>query len=106
VLVRRPEIAFIDDKEGKPVGIHEHIGRRPILAFGNSDGDRQMLEWTTEGNGPRFAAIVHHTDAEREYAYDTDTHVGRFTAEFMESATAAGFTIVDMKNDWSVVFPE
>ena len=79
VLVRLPEMNFIDDKEGKPVGIHPHIGRRPIAAFGNSDGDLQMLQWTAAGEGARFCLYVHHTDAEREWAYDRDSHVGRST---------------------------
>ncbi len=77
VLVRLPEIDFIDDKEGKPVGINHHIGRRPIAAFGNSDGDLQMLQWTTAGEGARLGVLVHHTDAEREWAYDRDSHIGR-----------------------------
>jgi hypothetical protein len=104
VLVRLPEINFIDDKAGKPVGIHMHIGRRPIAAFGNSDGDLQMIQWTTAGSGARFALIVHHTDAQREWAYDRRSHVGRLDKAFDE-AQAKGWTIVDMKKDWKVVFP-
>ena len=99
VLVRLPEINFIDDKTGKPVGINSHIGRRPIAAFGNSDGDQQMLEWTTAGLGARLALLVHHTDAEREYAYDKGTE------KALEEAQAKGWTVVDMKKDWKVIYP-
>jgi hypothetical protein len=104
VLVRLPELNFIDDKEGKPVGIHTHIGRRPIAAFGNSDGDLQMLQWTTAGNGPSFCLYVHHTDAEREWAYDRDSHIGRLD-KGLEEAREKGWTVADMKNDWARVFP-
>ena len=104
VLVRLPEIDFIDDKAGKPVGIHKFIGRRPIAAFGNSDGDLQMLQWTTAGEGARFGLIVHHTDAQRELAYDRDTHVGKLDKALGEAA-AQGWTVVDMKNDWRVIYP-
>jgi hypothetical protein len=104
VLVRLPEIDFIDDKAGKPVGIHKFIGRRPIAAFGNSDGDLQMLQWTTAGEGARFGLIVHHTDAQREWAYDRDTHVGKLDKAVGEAA-AQGWTVVDMKNDWRVIYP-
>ena len=104
VLVRLPELNFIDDKEGKPVGINAHIGRRPIAAFGNSDGDLQMLQWTTAGQGPRFALLVHHTDAEREWAYDKDSSVGRLDKALNE-AEAKGWTVVDMKHDWNVIYP-
>ncbi len=103
-LVRLPEINFIDDKEGKPVGIHRHIGRRPIAAFGNSDGDLQMLHWTAAGTGPRFCLYVHHTDAEREWAYDRESHVGRLDRGLLE-AKSRGWTIVDMKADWNRVYP-
>jgi len=99
VLVRLPEINFIDDKEGKPVGINSHIGRRPVAAFGNSDGDRQMLEWATAGQGLRLALLVHHTDADREYAYDKGTE------KALEEAQAKGWTVVDMKKDWKVIYP-
>jgi hypothetical protein len=105
VLVKLPEIDLIDDKEGKPVGIQSHIGRRPIMAFGNSDGDLQMLQWTTNGDGPRFALIVHHDDAEREYAYDRASHVGRLDKAWDE-AKAKGWTIVSMKDDWATIFPK
>ena len=102
VLVRLPEIDFIDDKEGKPVGIHKQIGRRPIAAFGNSDGDLQMLQWTTAGPGARLGVIVHHTDAEREWAYDRDSHVGRLD-KALDLASEAGWTVVDMRRDWKTV---
>jgi hypothetical protein len=104
VLVRLPQIDFIDDKEGKPVGIHEHVGRRPIAAFGNSDGDLQMLQWTTAGEGARFALYVHHTDAEREWAYDRESSFGRLD-KGLDEANVKGWTIVDIKNDWKVIYP-
>ena len=104
-LVKLPEMNFIDDKEGKPVGIHQHIGRRPIFAAGNSDGDFQMLEWTTGGEGLRFGLLVHHDDADREYAYDRDSHVGRL-ARGLDEGPSRGWTIVSMKNDWKVIHPE
>jgi len=104
VLVRQPELDFFDDKEGKPIAIHQRIGRRPIAAFGNSDGDLQMLQWTTAGSGARFALYVHHTDEEREWAYDRDSSVGRFD-KGLDEARAKGFTVVDMKRDWKVVYP-
>ncbi len=104
VLVRQPEIDFIDDKAGKPVGIQRHIGRRPILAFGNSDGDYQMLEWITAGPGSRLGLILHHDDGEREYAYDRESHVGRL-AKALDDADAKGWKVVSMKDDWARVFP-
>ena len=104
VLVRLPELNFFDDKEGKPVAIHQHIGRRPIAAFGNSDGDLQMLQWTTAGQGPRFALYVHHTDGEREWAYDRKSSIGRLD-KGLDEAQKKGWTVVDMKQDWKVVFP-
>jgi phosphoglycolate phosphatase-like HAD superfamily hydrolase len=104
VIVRLPEIDFIDDKDGKPVGIHKFIGRRPVMAFGNSDGDFQMLEWTTSGPGARFGLIVHHTDAVREYAYDRESSVGRLD-KALEEAKAKDWTVVGMKKDWRRVFP-
>ncbi|MGD8252466.1 MAG: HAD family hydrolase, partial [Desulfobacterales bacterium] len=104
VIVRLPEIDFIDDKAGKPVGIHKFIGRRPAAAFGNSDGDLQMLQWTAAGKGLRFCLLIHHTDAEREWAYDRDSHVGRLDKAMVE-AKAAGWTLVDMKTDWRVIYP-
>jgi phosphoglycolate phosphatase-like HAD superfamily hydrolase len=104
VIVRLPELDFIDDKEGKPVAIDKFIGRRPLAAFGNSDGDLQMLQWTTAGPGPRFALYVHHTDAEREWAYDRASSVGRLD-EGLAAAAAGGWTVVDMARDWVTVFP-
>ena len=103
VLVKLPEVQFVDDKEGKAVGIQTFIGRRPIAAFGNSDGDFQMLEWTTAGKGARFALIVHHTDAEREWSYDRDSHVGKLTRG-LDEAPRRGWTVVSMKDDWKTVF--
>jgi phosphoserine phosphatase len=103
VLVRLPEVDFVDDKAGKPVGIQRFIGRRPIAAFGNSDGDLEMLQYTTGGPGARFALIVHHTDAEREWAYDRDSDVGRLD-KALDEAVAKGWTIVNMKRDWRVVY--
>lgn len=104
VLVRQAAIAFIDDKAGKPVGIARHIGRRPILAVGNSDGDYQMLEWTTAGPGRRLGLLVHHDDGEREYAYDRDSHIGRLS-QAMDDAAAKGWVLVSMKRDWNPIFP-
>jgi hypothetical protein len=104
VLLRIPELDFIDDKAGKPVGIHKFIGRRPIAAFGNSDGDLQMLQWTTAGPGRRLSAIVHHTDGEREVAYDRESHIGRLD-KALDEATERGWVVVDMKADWKTVFP-
>ena len=104
VIVRLPELNFIDDNVGKPVGIHQHIGRRPIAAFGNSDGDLQMLQWTAAGPGPRFCLYVHHTDAEREWAYDRESHIGRLD-KGLDEANAKGWTVVSMKNDWKTIFP-
>jgi phosphoserine phosphatase len=104
VLVRLPSVNFIDDKEGKPVGIHQHVGRRPISAFGNSDGDLQMLQWTAAGDGLRLALYVRHTDAKREWAYDRQSSVGRLD-KGLDQAKAKGWTIVDMKRDWKVIYP-
>ncbi len=104
VLLRLPELNFINDKGGKPVGINQHIGRRPIMAFGNSDGDFEMLEWTTSGPGPRFAMIVHHDDAEREFAYDRESNVGRLDRG-LDLGPERGWTIVSMKEDWKTIFP-
>jgi phosphoglycolate phosphatase-like HAD superfamily hydrolase len=104
VLMRLPQLDFVDDKEGKPVGINSRIGRRPIAAFGNSDGDLQMLQWTTAGSGPRFALYIHHTDAAREWAYDRKSHVGSLD-KGLDEARAKGWTVVDMKNDWKVIYP-
>ncbi len=104
VLVRLPEVNFIDDKAGKPVGINQHIGRRPILAFGNSDGDLQMLQWTAAGHGASLMLLVHHTDAQREWAYDRKSTIGRLD-KALDEANRRGWTVVDMKKDWNVVFP-
>jgi phosphoserine phosphatase len=103
-LVRLPEIEFVDDKAGKPEGIHRAIGRRPIAAFGNSDGDYEMLRWTSAGPGPRLGLIVHHTDAAREWAYDRNSPVGRL-AKALDDAPRYGWIVVDMKRDWKRVFP-
>lgn len=103
-IVKLSEIAFIDDKAGKPVGIHQFIGRRPVFAAGNSDGDFEMLEWTTAGDGPRFALLIHHDDAKREWAYDRDSHIGRLTRG-LDEADQRGWTVVSMKDDWSTVHP-
>ncbi len=104
VLVKLPAIDLIDDKEGKPVGIAQVIGRRPIAAFGNSDGDFQMLEYSTTGTGRRFGLIVHHTDAEREWAYDRASHIGRLERG-LDEAPKRGWVVVDMKQDWKVIYP-
>ena len=104
VLMRLPEVNFIDDKTGKPIGINEYIGRRPIAAFGNSDGDLEMLQWTTAGRGARLALIVHHTDAEREWAYDRTSAFGRLD-KALDEAQARGWTVVSMKDDWKRIFP-
>jgi len=105
VLRRLPEVDFVNDGPGKPVGIYRFTGRRPVFAFGNSDGDREMLEWTAEGPGPRFAGLVHHTDAEREWAYDRKSAVGKLDRA-LDEATQKGWAIVDMKSDWQTVYPE
>lgn len=103
-LMKLPELNFIDDKEGKPVGIHQHIGRRPIFAAGNSDGDFQMLEYTTAGKGARFGLLVHHDDADREWAYDRDSHIGQL-ARGLDEAKARKWNIISMKNDWNRIYP-
>jgi phosphoglycolate phosphatase-like HAD superfamily hydrolase len=104
VLVRLPEIKVVNDGAIKPVSIQHHIGRRPIAAFGNSDGDLAMLQWTMAGPGPRLALLVHHTDGEREWAYDRSSAVGRLDRA-LDEAKARGWTVVDMRRDWLVVFP-
>ncbi len=104
VLFRLPEVNFVDDKAGKPVGINEFIGRRPIAAFGNSDGDLEMLQWTTMTDGARFGLIVHHTDAEREYAYDRQSTFGKLDVA-LDAAAINRWTVVDMKKDWKMIFP-
>jgi phosphoglycolate phosphatase-like HAD superfamily hydrolase len=103
-LTREPQVDFVDDGPGKPVGIARHIGRRPIAAFGNSDGDFQMLRYITEGLGRRLGMIVHHDDAEREYAYDRDSHVGRL-ARALDEAPRRGWSVVSMRQDWARAFP-
>jgi len=104
VIVRDPAIDFVDDGPGKPVAIAKYIGRRPLMAFGNSDGDLQMLQYTTGSPGPRFALIVHHTDPDREYAYDRQSQVGKLD-KALDQATAKGWTVVSMKDDWNKIFP-
>jgi phosphoglycolate phosphatase-like HAD superfamily hydrolase len=104
VLIKLPEVLFIDDKQGKPEGIQSFIGQRPVLAFGNSDGDQQMLEWTAGGSGTRFMALVHHDDAEREWAYDRKSHIGTLDKAWDE-ANAKAWTVVSMKDDWKNIFP-
>jgi phosphoglycolate phosphatase-like HAD superfamily hydrolase len=104
VLLKESKIEFVDDGPGKPAGINRFIGRRPIFAFGNSDGDQQMLEWTAAGSGARFMGLVHHTDAEREWAYDRKSYVGRLD-KALDEANAKGWTVVSMKTDWKKIFP-
>lgn len=111
VLMREPKIFFIDDKAGKPVGINLFIGKRPVAAFGNSGGDREMLEWTGAGNGARLMMLVFHDDAEREYAYGPanglpDTKVGTFSQALMDEAKQKGWVVISMKDDWKSIFPE
>jgi hypothetical protein len=104
VLVRLPELNFLDDKAGKPVAINQHIGRRPIASFGNSDGDLQMLQWTAAGDGPNLMVYIHHTDAEREWAYDRESHIGRLD-KGLDEANTKGWMVVDMKKDWKIIYP-
>ena len=104
MLVKLPELDFIDDKAGKPAGIQQHIGRHPIAAFGHSDGDLQMLEWIAAGPGARFCLYVHHTDAEREWAYDRTSSIGKLD-KGLDEAAQRGWTVVDMKKDWKTIFP-
>jgi phosphoglycolate phosphatase-like HAD superfamily hydrolase len=105
VLMRLPEMNFIDDKTGKPVGINSHIGRRPIAAFGNSDGDQQMLEWTQAGSGARLMMLVHHDDAVREFAYGAGSKIGTFSDALMAEAKKNAWTVISMKDDWKTIFP-
>jgi phosphoserine phosphatase len=105
VLMRLAEINFIDDKTGKPIGINEHIGKKPILSFGNSDGDRQMLQWCQSSRGKTFQGLVHHDDAEREWAYGPDSHIGTFSNALMQEADTSAWHVVSMKDDWKVIFP-
>jgi phosphoglycolate phosphatase-like HAD superfamily hydrolase len=104
VLMKEAKIDFVDDGPGKPVGIERFIGRRPIFAFGNSDGDSQMLQWAAAGSGARFMGLVHHTDAAREYAYDRNSNVGRLD-KALDEATTKGWTVVDVKKDWKAIYP-
>lgn len=103
-VMKDPGVAFIDDKEGKPVGIARNIGKRPVFVAGNSDGDLQMLQWASAGTGPRFGMIVHHTDAKREWAYDRKSPIGTLD-KALDAAPAAGWLVVDMANDWLRIHP-
>ena len=103
VIMKMPDLDFVDDGPGKPVGIHQHIGRRPIAAFGNSEGDLEMLEWTTSADGARFGLLVHHDDAEREFAYDRESHIGKL-ARGLDEGPKRGWSIVSMKDDWATIF--
>ena len=103
-VMRLPEIDFIDDKAGKPVGINKFIGKRPVFASGNSDGDLHMIRWTTEGDGPRFGLYLHHTDEAREWAYDRESHIGRLD-KGLDEAHQKGWAVIDMKKDWKVIYP-
>ncbi len=104
VLVKLPEINFVDDKDGKPIGIQEYIGRRPICAFGNSDGDQQMLEWTGAGSGARLMMLVHHDDAVREFKYGAESKIGTFSDALMAEAKEKQWTVISMKDDWKQIF--
>ena len=104
VLMRLQEMNFIDDKAGKPVGINSHIGRRPIAAFGNSDGDQQMLEWAQAGSGARLMMLVHHDDAVREFAYGAESKIGTFSDALMAEAKKDGWAVISMKDDWKQIF--
>jgi len=104
-IVRLPKVDFIDDKAGKPIGIHKFIGRRPIAAFGNSDGDFEMLEWVTSQPRPTLGVLVHHDDGQREFAYDRESHIGKL-ARGLDEADARGWTVVSMKRDWKEVYPD
>ncbi len=104
VLIKLPEVNFVDDKDGKPVGIHQHIGHQPIIAFGNSDGDLQMLQWTTAGSGKRLGLYVHHDDAKREWAYDRQSSVGRLD-KGLDAAPKEGWIIISMRDDWQQIYP-
>jgi len=103
-LIKLPEIDFIDDKEGKPVGIHKFIGKQPVAAFGNSDGDLAMLQWTATSNAKRLLVYIHHTDAEREWAYDRESHIGKLD-KGLDEALEKGWTVLDMKRDWNKIYP-
>jgi len=103
-LIKLPEINFVDDKEGKPIGIHQYIGKRPVFAAGNSDGDYAMLKWTAEGEGPRFAMLIHHTDSIREYAYDRESSNGRLN-KGLDDATKYNWRVIDMNSEWKAIYP-
>ena len=105
VILRRPDVGFINDKAGKPIAIHQHIGKQPILAFGNSDGDLQMLQWTSANSLPHLSAYIHHTDAEREWAYDKKSHIGQLD-QGLRDADKNNWLVVDMKKDWLKVYPD
>ncbi len=104
VILRLPEVEFNNDKAGKPVAINKFIGKKPIAAFGNSDGDLQMLQWTSSNDKPNFMLYVHHTDSVREWAYDRESHIGKLD-KGLDEANKKGWTVVDMKNDWKVIYP-
>lgn len=104
-VVKIPELNFIDDKAGKPVGIHQHIGKKPVIAVGNSDGDFEMIQYTTEADGPRLGIYIHHTDSVREYAYDSLSHIGNLKRGLIEGPSR-GWVIVDMAKDWSIIYPK
>jgi hypothetical protein len=104
VIKRLPEMDFIDDKEGKPIGIHKFIGKKPVFASGNSDGDLQMMQWTASNTYKSFMLYLHHTDGEREWAYDRESHIGRLD-KGLDEAREKGWTVIDMKKDWKVIYP-
>ncbi|HSH19227.1 MAG TPA: hypothetical protein VLA03_02165, partial [Draconibacterium sp.] len=104
VIERLPEIDFIDDKEGKPLGINKFIGRKPVFASGNSDGDLAMMQWTASGKGKRFMLYLHHTDDVREWAYDRESHIGKLD-KGLDEANEKGWTVINMKQDWKVIYP-
>ncbi len=104
VIKRLPEMNFIDDKEGKPVGIHKFIGRKPVFCSGNSDGDLQMMQWTASGEGSRFMLYLHHTDSIREWAYDRNSSIGKLD-KGLDEAKENGWTVINMKDDWKVIYP-
>jgi len=105
VILRRPKLNFFNDKAGKPIAIHRHIGKRPILAFGNSDGDLQMLQWTDANSLPHLSAYIHHTDAEREWAYDQDSPVGQLK-QGLKQAAEKNWLVIDMEKDWRTIYPD
>jgi hypothetical protein len=104
VIKRLPEMDFIDDKEGKPIGIHKFIGKKPVFASGNSDGDLQMMQWTASNEHKSFLLYLHHTDGDREWAYDRESHIGRLD-KGLDEAKEKGWTVIDMKEDWKIIYP-